>query len=56
VWVPGVVRSSAARVGDATRQVLEARLVSHDKLALPLTKPCGTLAERVERTERGRIE
>jgi tRNA(Ile)-lysidine synthase len=56
LWVPGVVRSSAARVGDATRQVLEARLLSHDKVALPLTKPCGTLAQRVERTERGRIE
>jgi len=56
LWVPGVLRSSAARVGADTRRVLEARLLSHDNVALPLTKPCGSLAERGERTERGRIE
>jgi tRNA(Ile)-lysidine synthase len=56
LWVPGVVRSSAARVGDTTRWVYEARLLHDDKIALPLTKPCGNLAEREERTERGSIE
>ena len=56
LWVPGVVRSSAARVGTETRRVLEARLLTHDNVALPLTKPCGSLVERAERTERGSIE
>jgi tRNA(Ile)-lysidine synthase len=56
VWVPGVVRSSAARVGSGTRRILEARLLSHDKIALPLAKPCGSLNERGARPERGSIE
>jgi tRNA(Ile)-lysidine synthase len=56
VWVPGVVRSSAARVGEGTRRVIEVRLVTDDKLALPLTKPRGNFAGREERSERGRIE
>jgi tRNA(Ile)-lysidine synthase len=56
VWVPGVVRSAAARVVDGTRRVLEARWRSDDKVALPLQKPCGNLSPRAECTERGSIE
>jgi tRNA(Ile)-lysidine synthase len=50
IWVPGVVRSAVARVRDGTHRVVEARFISDDKLALPLTKSCGTLPERSGRT------
>ena len=56
LWVPGVVRSAAARVADGTRRVLRARWWSDDKVALPLQNPCGNLTPRVECTERGSIE
>jgi hypothetical protein len=56
VGIPGVLRTSVARVGEATRHVVEARWVTNDKPALPLEKPCGTLAERGGRPERGSIE
>jgi tRNA(Ile)-lysidine synthase len=53
LWVPGVVRSAVARVVDNTRWVLEVRLLSDDKLALPLVKPCGSLNRHVKCSEKG---
>jgi tRNA(Ile)-lysidine synthetase-like protein len=58
LWVPGVVRTAAARVNAATRAVIEARFVAcaaqpreaHDKPALPLAKPCGSIRRRSECT------
>lgn len=56
LWVPGIVRSSAARAGTSTRTVLDLRhaVKPADNVALPLTKPCGTVSEarRVRRTTR----
>jgi tRNA(Ile)-lysidine synthase len=50
VWVPGVIRTAVARVRDETRRVLEVRFENDDKVALPLTKSCGTFERRSERT------
>jgi tRNA(Ile)-lysidine synthase len=49
LWIPGIVRSSAARAGGATRTVLALRLhalTPRDNVALPLTKPYGTVSTR----------
>jgi tRNA(Ile)-lysidine synthase len=56
VWVPGIVRSAVARIADGTRWVLEARLLRHDKVALPLAKPYGSVTSRAECTKRGAFE
>lgn len=43
VWVPGVVRSAAARVGAATRQVIDATLHDGEVVGLPVKTRRGSL-------------
>lgn len=50
LWVPGLVRAAAARVGDATTRVLRATVRHGEVFGLPAKIRCGTLSDEMRAT------